>query len=292
VPDRLKSAAIPFLRGYLRYAPVRAGKQALWERVIWPRFAWHPHSFTGARTRFGFRISGRTDEILQQYVYYFGVWEPAITRAIAERLRPGDGFVDVGANVGYHSLLASQLVGRGGSVVAVEPSPELHAALVRNVALNRARNVRTFPLAASDRSGTVGLVPGPNEHLGLTKVTALDEAAQTVKAEPLSALLSPEEFARVRLVKIDVEGAEAAVVEGMMPLLGSARRDLELLVELHGESSDDLVGSLAEAGFTGFRLENDYSPAAYLRRPAALEPEPLTRPIDFECNVLFSRRAS
>jgi hypothetical protein len=92
------------LRLYVRYFPISAGKRCLWSRVIDPYFAWNSHSFL-ASTLFGMKMKGDAKEILQQYIYYFGVWEPQITAWISRRLAPGDTFIDVGANIGYYSLL-------------------------------------------------------------------------------------------------------------------------------------------------------------------------------------------
>jgi FkbM family methyltransferase len=288
IADHIKDLVIPPLRAYVRYAPLRTGKQMLWDTIIAPRFAWHPHTFT-ARTKFGARISGQTDEIIEQYLYYFGVWEPEITDVVSTRLRPGDGFIDVGANVGYYSLLASALVGQHGTVVALEPAPVSFTALARNLKLNRARNVRALNVAASDRPGQISLIHGPSTNRGLTRISPAVPTAELVDAQPLSALVEPEEFARVRLVKIDVEGAESEVIDGMLPLLEWARPDLEMIVELHRPSNDDLLRVLDDAGFRPVRLENDYSAAAYLGPRSLATLEPLTGPIDFECNALFVR---
>lgn len=76
---------------------------------------------------------------------------------MAERLKPGDVFVDVGANIGYFSLLASKLVGPGGRVVAIEASPEVFDLLRRNLELNKAHNVRAVNVAISDREGSLQL---------------------------------------------------------------------------------------------------------------------------------------
>src|SRR5207249_2412898 len=100
--------------------------------------------------------------------YYFGMWEPHISRWIDERLSPGDTFIDVGANIGYYSLLAARRVGPTGSVVAIEPSPKTFRALEANLAQNRLKNVRTVNAAVSDRQATVPLYHGPDTHGGLT----------------------------------------------------------------------------------------------------------------------------
>src|SRR4051794_12278193 len=147
-------ALIPVLRAALRYGPRGGWSQALWWRLVDPYFAWHSHRFV-ARTRFGSKVEGDTCEILQQHIYYFGAWEADLSQWIAGRLGTGDVCVDVGANAGYFSLLASDIVGDSGAVVAIEASPRVFEILQANLARNRARNVRPVNIAAADSSDTV-----------------------------------------------------------------------------------------------------------------------------------------
>ena len=187
---RVAGGLVPLARTYVRFAPFGSGKRAFWTRVVDPYLAWHPHRFV-ARTVFGSRIAGDTRDILQQYIYYFGVWEPHLTDWIGRRLAPGDAFVDVGANIGYFSLLASKLVGESGRVVAIEPSPTIFGVLASNLARNRAHNVRAVRVAASDSAGMLRLFQGPDSNLGRTTLLADEgfEFACMVKAAPLVAIL-------------------------------------------------------------------------------------------------------
>src|SRR5439155_9766755 len=89
--EKILDFLIPWVRAYVRYAPFKAGKSSLWSRVVDPYFAWHSHRFL-ARTVFGSRVASDTKELLQQYLYYFGVWEPCLSRWMARQLRPGDTF--------------------------------------------------------------------------------------------------------------------------------------------------------------------------------------------------------
>ena len=148
------SVLIPAARAYIRYAPASARKERFWREVVDPYLAWRDHRFT-ARTVAG-RIAGSTRDILQQYLYYFGAWEPQVSSFIRDRLKPGDSFIDVGANIGYFSLLASRLVGRGGPVVSVEASPSIHHDLAENIRRNGAA-IRAVNRAASDKAGVLKL---------------------------------------------------------------------------------------------------------------------------------------
>src|SRR5205823_8966527 len=113
-------------------------------------------------------IGGDTRDTIQQYIYYFGVWEPHLTRWIVRRLVCGDAFIDVGANVGYYSLLASKLVGTSGSVVAIEASPATFKILQSNLALNQVRNVRAMNVAVYHSKTAMKVFRGSEYDVGHT----------------------------------------------------------------------------------------------------------------------------
>lgn len=159
--ERWLHPLVPTLRAYIRYAPVQVGKR-LALGLLRKEFRSLRHRRFEASTRFGTRMAGETSDILDAYIYCFGVWEPNLTHWVRSRLRPNDVFVDIGANIGYFSLLASRLVGGDGAVVAVEAMPETFERLQRNIALNcAARNVRAVNAAAGARHAKVRLYRGP-----------------------------------------------------------------------------------------------------------------------------------
>ena len=97
---------------------------------------------------------------------YFNKTEPEQAEAMQRELKPGYVFFDIGANVGYYSILASKLVGPNGSVVALEPAVRNLAFLERHVVLNKASNVRILFFACSSANGTARFSTGPNERDG------------------------------------------------------------------------------------------------------------------------------
>jgi len=288
IKDRALHAAIPLARARVRYGPSRASA-LLWGEKVEPYLAWHSHRFT-ARTVFGARMRGDTREVLEQHIYFFGVWEPNLTRWLQRRLAPGDTFVDVGANVGYFSLLASRLVGRGGAVAAIEASPTIHRRLVDNLRRNRARNVTAFNRVAADGAGLQSVYLGPESHHGLTTVRAEAGWAHEadVEAGRVPEIVGPETWGAARIVKIDVEGAENAVVRGMLADLDAARPDLEVVVELHPGADRELFDWFAQGGFHPYALEVDYSPEHYRLRPAPA-PRRIEGAVAGELDVIFSR---
>jgi FkbM family methyltransferase len=256
-----------------------------------------PRTFT-ASTRYGFRLHGNTRDYIDRYVYYFGVWEPHLSTFITRRLRPGDVFVDVGANIGYYSLLASRLVGGSGSVVAVEASPAIFKALQRNLSLNDARNVRPVNVAISDCDGDVPLYDGPKSQTCTTSVIEQDGLTHvgTVRALRLGNVLSDDELSRARLFKIDVEGAEYLAVRGFAEDLARTRRDAEFVIEispkrlqLQGRTAEDILEIFRSHGFHAYHIPNDYHISGYIDRQPYEAPRRLSHEILHDSDVVFSR---
>lgn len=244
-------------------------------------------------------MHGDTRDLIQGYLYWFGVWEPSITAWLRGRLGRGDVFVDVGANVGYYTLLASRLVGPEGACVAIEASPSIYELLLRNLRLNRAANVRALNLAAAREPGRVALYEGGEHNIGKTSIVSSAGStrlpAAIVEGQPLDRILTPEEIRRARLIKIDVEGAEAMVMDGLLPCLERTRQDLELIVELCNDASataaqdaERIFSRLGAVGFHPYAVDNEYRLDRYLR-PGAKSPRRMRAPPEGQVDVIFSR---
>jgi FkbM family methyltransferase len=292
----VRPAVIPPVRLVVRYAPDGARRFA-WRWIVEPFLQHAEHDFI-ATTRFGTILAGNTVDLIQRYVFYFGEWEPSLSRYVADRLRPGDAFVDVGANIGYFTLLASTIVGPSGKVLAIEASPTIHGLLLDNLRRNRVENVEALNVAAADREGSARVFLWPHSDIGKTSILATPQARYEcdVPARPLDALLPPELLERVRFVKIDVEGAEWLVISGMREALRRARPDLEIVVEVsprelraQGTSAEEVMAVFAAARFFPYRLENDYSAGSYLT-DGDPRPRRITAPLSRQTDVVFSRR--
>lgn len=211
---------------------------------------------------------------------YFGgpVYEPETTDYFAQQLRAGQTFVDIGANHGYFTLLAASLVGEAGRVVAFEPNPRVFAQLLTHVRLNGfERRTALHPCALSDspaeqaalyvsrdavNSGLSSLTPSPEQLAtgGLSPDTTV-----TVRVDTFDRWAATQGPDRIDLVKIDVEGAEAAVVAGMEQTLRAGR-----------------IGALI--------VETPWNSAAHRRlTDAGYDARPLDA-VGALTNILFSRR--
>lgn len=149
-----------------------------------------------------------------QSMYYRGVYEPETTEYMRQNIKAGDVVVDVGANVGYFTLIMARLVGPKGVVYAFEPSDELRKILRRNVVSNGYKDrVNIIPFAVTDFIGTAKFFVNRGHgqsSLQPRKGTIDIVEVQTTTLDTILACL-----AGVRLVKIDVEGSEIDVIRGL-----------------------------------------------------------------------------
>lgn len=245
-----------------------------------------------ARTYFGATMLCDPGDLIQHHVLHFGVWEPNASNVIETNLAPGDVCVDVGANVGYDTLLASFCVGPAGKVVAVEASRPTFDLLTQNLDENHARNIRLVHAAVSDKPGVLSLYSGPAGNKGRT-TTLPDRDLRfegEVEALPLDQILTGEECERVALIKIDIEGAEPPVMRRLLATLDLYPRLQSVVVEI---SPDDqwasIFAEMRAQGFSAFAIPNDYSRSYYLASP---KPEPLMPLLALpqgQMDVLFKR---
>jgi len=248
---------------YLRHVPIKQGRWRLIKFFL-PRLRADGSKLGEkvVRTRYGFLFQADLGDWLGQYVYLTGCYEPPTARVIAELLNPGDTFIDVGANSGFFTLLASRCVGANGRVLAFEPVPSMRSRLQANLSLNGATNIDIHDIALSNSAGEHLFHEGPPGHKGLSSLRALDNEATTfsVKTMPLDDLLA-DEFA-VNLIKIDVEGAEQLVVDGMRRLL--MRQKPLIVIEVtdnyldaFGHNAVALCRSLCDMGYRMHRIEDE-----------------------------------
>lgn len=173
---------------------------------------------------------------------FFNLSEPEQSLTFAKEVVPGSVVFDIGANVGYYTILASRLAGPKGKVAAFEPVPRNLEFLRRHIAVNRAENVTVFPLACSDRSGETSFFCGSNPAMG--SLYAVGGEKVTVETAALDSLIE-KIGAMPDVIKIDVEGAEAEVIRGAMDTIKQGRPKIFLSThspELRVECTSILEG--------------------------------------------------
>jgi FkbM family methyltransferase len=175
---------------------------------------------------------------------WLGTYELSKQLAMREHIRPGMVCYDVGANVGFYTLLFSHLAGTGGNVLAFEPFPRNVALLRRHTELNHCDNVTIFDAAVADYDGTAQFEEAPNASMGHLS----DQGGITVDCRRLDTLVR-EGFAAPDLIKIDVEGAEAGVLAGAVEIL--QKHKPVIFLATHGpKPHQDCLALLREHGYS------------------------------------------
>jgi FkbM family methyltransferase len=245
------------------------------------------------QTYFGATMECDLADYIPQYLYHFRVWEPHISAAIQALLRPGETFCDIGANIGYYSLLASSLVGPHGRVVAIEPSRVTITRLQRNLSLNSPSNVRVVPAAVSSNRGTVSIYRRSNVNTGMDTTIPTQGADKVCEAEcfMLSEILTDEERSHLGIIKIDIEGGEPPILRQLIEQLDAYPRHFHILVEMADAPENiELFTSILRAGFKAFAISNSYDLVrGYLDLRSINVPVPIDTPPVSQQDVLFTR---
>jgi FkbM family methyltransferase len=230
---------------------------------VWNRLLMHFAPHHKARTYFGAVINCDVRDMIQATIIHFGIWEPEISRAFELLVKSRDTVADVGANIGYYSLLCAKLVGKHGQVVSIEAHPRLAQAASVNAKANRMSNIRVVQAAASDSDGVLQLFEAPRTNVGMTSTRPESGFAFLcdVPAKPFHAMLTPDEARNLALIKIDIEGAEIAVLRDILLNYDMFPRSPAIIVEAntaHNPEWPTVFHDAIRSGFVAFDLHNDY----------------------------------
>ncbi len=274
----------------LEPAFIAVGREAARRSHLLGGLYWHAHEHLTRRLRQSGRRYRRvtaggvslevdvTDRTGRLHHFHDEPYERAVTSVIAYALRPGDVFVDIGANIGFFSVVAARRVGATGRVYAFEPHPgareELRMLAERN---GVATIVEIVPLALSDREGDATL----HVHDEFTSYSTLDPSASPMRASatfPRSVAVGTTSFdrwiadragvlERIRCVKMDVEGTEAAVLRGMDRTLATVRAAIVCETSIGSEADRALIAR----GFVRQAIEpGPYGNHLYVRDSASV----------------------
>lgn len=228
-----------------------------------------------AETRFGPMFTLQGDTVIGRSLRLYGEFAGEEVDSILALARPGDHVLDLGANIGFHTLALARTVGPGGRVTALEPQRHCFQLLCANVTLNQLTTVDCLRAAVADAPGTCTVPvndPTTRHNVGATEVSlAPQPQADTVPLVTVDSL----ELTRCDLVKVDTEGFEDRVILGARGTLATCRPALYIEVH-HREKLLRLVAVLKPMGYAlalhhtrFFRRDNPAGEALNIFAPTA-----------------------
>ncbi|HEY1209752.1 MAG TPA: FkbM family methyltransferase [Terracidiphilus sp.] len=215
----------------------------------------------------GGRMILDTNDHLAQQIRCEESFEPEVRKAVERIASRGVNVIDIGANIGYYTILASKLIGSGNRVFSFEPQANIVAKLRRNVNLNDLHNVDIFPFALADKSGTVvfNIPPDGKEAYGSMHANGRFDVIKTVEVETkgLDEVLYNLGNPKIGLIKMDAEGAELLILRGATQLLSSPGRP-DLIIEANEANCEpfgycvfDLLQLVHSYGYRLRQLDNE-----------------------------------
>lgn len=258
-------ALIPLMSRYMRQKRLSFGKELLWHKFVYPYLAWRDIQFETV-TESGHVVAGSLSDIIFRHIYFFGVWEPAVTNYLRGALKDGDIMIDVGSNIGVHTLFASSCVGATGTVHAVEASPTIFHRLSKTLERNAITNVIAHNATILATRRPVSIFMHDSTNFGATTVMqhrvekdiAAYTSETTVQGEPLVDVVGESALRSARVIKIDVEGAELEVLQGILPYAKYLHNDVSIIVECTSDSL--LLGGLTKQGFLSLLADHGLYP--------------------------------
>jgi len=191
------------------------------------------------------------------------LWDAAEVDFLVRNLRPGNVFLDIGAHVGFSSLIASRLVGAAGSVVAVEANPVSFEWLEHNLRLNGVPNVTALNLGVSDREGAMHLGVAPGGTRAGSSLLSDSRDGVSIMGQPLEAVVRAQQIRKVDGAWIDICGSEYRVLKRYLAQVGRELYPRFLIMEdnpgWRAVSGGDPVTLLESSGYVR-------------RRPAVRDP--------------------
>jgi len=195
------------------------------------------------------------DRVIALLLLKFGMWEKGEMDLFKKTVKKGWTVLDIGANIGYPSLLLSSLVGENGKVIAFEPDKNNIQMLEKNIKANNCKNITIVPMAVSDHTG-VGTLYISSSHSGDHRIYDLPDEKR--KAQNINTIRLDDYFkssGKIDFVQMDVQGAEEVVFKGMKSLL-NRNKSINILLEFWpeglrkmGSSPVDFLKMIEKLGF-------------------------------------------
>lgn len=210
------------------------------------------------------------DKIISRTIAVSGWWEPSETKFLKKIVKEGMTAVDIGANIGYFTILLSKLVGPNGRVISFEPNPNSFSILKRNIMENKLDNVLPVQKAVTNYEGKTKLYVSTDNHgdnriFGF-QIEETDENRHEIIVD--TTFLDRELLnEKIDVMKIDAQGSELHIMEGGTETI-QKNRALKIILEfwpvaltVQGKRPRDLLTKIHKLGFNIYDLSGSESPA-------------------------------
>lgn len=204
------------------------------------------------------------DDGISTELALFNTHEPLNTQLFTQNLKEGMVCFDIGANIGYYTLLESKIVGDSGKIIAIEPSPVNFSQLQKNIQNEKVKNVELYQMAGGDQNGTLKFLLDP--HSNLSRIISKEESEKIsgniidVPVKKLDSFLDELSIKSLDLLRMDVEGYEFNILEGMKNSIKKFRPMIQM--EVHTR----ILGNGKTQKLLEWLMEENYEVVYYITR--------------------------
>lgn len=245
-------------RRFIQSFPFRRAKDRIY--LILRRALFVPRNVI-AEISTGIHLGLDLDDYLQRWMFCHKLEDEPDYYLLSKILRPGEHFVDVGANIGIVSLLAAKAVGPEGTVYAIEALQKTREYLSRNVARNNAENIRLIPFALTDENREVNFFASTDGNIGASSLSprGLKDVPVTVNGRTFDSLHADGTIPKCDVMKMDIEGAEVLALKGMKVFFKEEKPRIvvievsDVLLSQFGSKPSDIVLFFNDHGYSLYR---------------------------------------
>ena len=266
VKNSVKALVRGVVRARLKHLPLSTTKAEIYANHIkqWPSVLGELNFQSQRELPAGMTMNLGIVDVIERTLLTTGSWDPIVEQALRACVKSGDTVLDVGANIGYFSLLASRLVGDEGRVVSFEPSARALSKLTGHLCLNRCGNVTVCSQAMGDHIGTDKLNWAPNSNIGgstIARGIASQGYSEQIAIRRLDDVCNEMQIVP-NFIKLDVEGFELFALRGAEETL--QRHHPTVVCELtnqfltdHGQSGADMLDFMRGLGYEAWIIDLD-----------------------------------
>lgn len=218
---------LKFLRLICKFYKFEYGKYSILYKIFFPIVRKLDNKQVTIKVNKKYNMLLSLDEYIQGHLFLFNSFEPQTEKIFRKFIKKGDIAFDIGANIGYMSLMMADCVGQNGFVFAFEPIQNNFKSLINNISLNKFNNIRYFKLAISNTNSIIKIYKPLDNNQGsysmIVDPAKSNQEYEEVQTTTLDDFVEQKKIEAVNFIKIDVEGAEYEVIQGMHKTISKFR---------------------------------------------------------------------